>query len=405
MSPHDVPVRSADGNGDSVVAVLVHSPSTRSTWIERAVLYETASRSTSIDDLGAYEAVIAHAARLGADGVLLGGLMPDARDSRTAKEAAPLVQRATRLGIRLIVSIADPADAELADTEPADAELADAELEARARAWLDVGAHGVDLGTLHPRHAPVRRARRLISALTQRYGAHVVVSAHAAAATESEVLGTFTGGPMPLLRHNRLWAAGWDAPALREMVTATCRWHDATRAPLTWSLFSGARSEAPRLSTIGVDAEGAARRLRAAILTMLALPGAVVLRQGEEVALPFTDADAQPGELAAEVAQAADAQRGDLSSSFENYRTALRLRGVLELGSGSLAWVQHPSLPSSRTLAFANRDLIALMVTGPEPVSAGSRSRLLHASADVETSEDGRLEVSPGTAVWLSSKD
>ena len=374
-----------------VVTMLVHHAPSAVPPAHRAVLYQTASVRTTADELGSYETVVAHAARLGADTVLLGGVLPDPRDPRTAAAARPVLRRAARLGLKVVASIRPATGWDMGASDLID----------RAEGWLSLGADGVDVGALRPASPELAAARALAQHLATREDA--LWCASAASSDEVDIAKALSDGPPPLLRHDRLWQAGWDPHALRDHITRSARGHDTARGPLVWSIFSGAPISAPRRSTAGVDAAGAHRRFGAATSAMLALPGVMMIRQGEEVSLPFAHEDDSPGELAAQVSAACEEQRGVPGSPYETYRNALRLRADLGLGAGSLSWVQHDALPPAATFAYLTRDVLVVMVVGEEPVRLPTRRPVLHSSAPVpEPVENGVQEVPADTTVWLS---
>src|SRR5665647_877185 len=172
------------------------------------------------------------------------------------------------------------------------------------------------------------------------------------------------------------------------------------------------------------------RRARAASLVMLGLPGSAYLYQGEELGLPehttldddlrqdptwsrsahtergrdgcrvplpwakdeagfgFSPTGAtwlpQPASWAA---YALDAQQGVAGSTYETYRNALRLRGELELGTGSLAWVDGLlQVDRESVLAFVNRDVLVLANLGSDPVALPDGAQVLHTSAALDAS-------------------
>ena len=192
------------------------------------------------------------------------------------------------------------------------------------------------------------------------------------------------------------------------------------------------------------DAELGLRRARAAALLMLALPGSAYLYQGEELGLPEhttlpddlredpawfrTDhtekgrdgcrvplpweADApgfgfsptgaswlpQPADWGS---FALDAQKGVPGSTYETYRTALRLRRDLRLGTGSLAWVDGlPDCAHESVLAFTNRDLLVVVNLGTQPVSLREGIEVVHTSGPIEHSLEGHPVIPQDTAVW-----
>mgnify|MGYP001217610734 CR=1 FL=1 len=246
----------------------------------------------------------------------------------------------------------------------------------------------------------------------------------------------------------------WDAPALREVVTASYAASDAVGAPTTWVLSNhdvvrhasrlGLAVPGSRPNGIGEgdeqpDEELGLRRARAATLLMLGLPGSAYLYQGEELGLP--DHTALPGDArqdptffrtqGAELGRdgcrvpipwsahapafgfsptgaawlpqpaswaryALDAQRGVPGSTYEMYRAALALRRAEALGSGGLAWTgSHDDV-----LDLVNRDVRVVANLSTEPVTVDA-DELLIASGPVARDGDGALVVEPDTTVWV----
>jgi alpha-glucosidase len=196
----------------------------------------------------------------------------------------------------------------------------------------------------------------------------------------------------------------------------------------------------PRPKGIGVgdpqpDAALGLRRARAATLLMLALPGSAYLYQGEELGLPehttlpdetrqdpawhrsghaergrdgcrvpipweadapsygFGPTDAswlpQPDSWAE---YALDRQRGVPGSTYEMYRTALRLRREADLGGGTLFWLESPD----DVLAFRNGGVAVLTNFGPAPVPLPPGAEPLHTSAPLAPDNT----VPTDTTVW-----
>ncbi len=231
--------------------------------------------------------------------------------------------------------------------------------------------------------------------------------------------------------------AAWTAPAQYAVITRSLEAADVVGAPTTWVLSNhdvirhatrlALPVGSPRPNGIGADdpqpdAGLGLRRARAATLLMLALPGAAYLYQGEELGLPehTTLADEfrqdptwhrtghtergrdgcrvplpwqadlpsygfgptdhswlpQPGRWAE---YALDQQRGVVGSTYELYRTALRLRRELDLGRGTLCWLESPD----QVLAFRNGGLRVLTNFGSDPVPLPTDAELVHASGDL----------------------
>ncbi|MDZ5446026.1 glycoside hydrolase family 13 protein [Micromonospora sp. 4G57] len=244
--------------------------------------------------------------------------------------------------------------------------------------------------------------------------------------------------------------AAWTAPAQYAVITRSLEATDAVGAPTTWVLSNhdvvrhasrlALPIGAPRPNGIGIgdpqpDAALGLRRARAASLLMLALPGSAYLYQGEELGLPehttlpdearqdptwersghtergrdgcrvpipweadapsygFGPTDAswlpQPPSWAE---YALDRQRGVPGSTYELYRTALRLRREHGLARGPLKWLST----GDEVLAFRNGALTVLTNFGPAAVPAPA-GEVLHCSAPLD--DDGRVPTD--ATVWV----
>ncbi|MGW1059250.1 glycoside hydrolase family 13 protein [Micromonospora rubida] len=229
--------------------------------------------------------------------------------------------------------------------------------------------------------------------------------------------------------------AAWTAPAQYAVVTRSLEATDKVGAPTTWVLSNhdvvrhasrlGLPVGTPKPNGIGVgdpqpDAALGLRRARAASLLMLALPGSAYLFQGEELGLPehmtlpdearqdptwersghtergrdgcrvpipweadapsygFGPTDAswlpQPPVWAE---YALDRQRGVPGSTYELYRTALRLRREHGLGRGTLFWLSS----GDEVLAFRNGEVAVLTNFGDAAAPLPAGAEVLHASA------------------------
>ncbi|MFY1596064.1 glycoside hydrolase family 13 protein [Micromonospora sp. WMMD737] len=245
--------------------------------------------------------------------------------------------------------------------------------------------------------------------------------------------------------------AAWTAPAQYAVITRSLEATDAVGAPTTWVLSNhdvvrhasrlGLPIGGKRPNGIGIgdpqpDAALGLRRARAATLLMLALPGSAYLYQGEELGLPehttmpdearqdptwarsghtergrdgcrvpipweadapsygFGPTDAswlpQPS-LWAEYAL--DRQRDTPGSTYELYRTALRLRREHRLGEGPLEWLAS----GDEVLSFRNGGLTVLTNFGDAAVPLPAGSELVHASAPLDA--DGAVPTD--VTVWV----
>ena len=220
-------------------------------------------------------------------------------------------------------------------------------------------------------------------------------------------------------------STGWDAAALRDVVTESLRAYGSVGAPSTWVLSNhdvvrhasrlALTAENPQGHGIGPSSVGkpipelGLARARAATTLMLALPGSAYLYQGEELGLPevielddhvrqdptwfrtagerygrdgcrvpipwSADAPAfgfsptgaswlpQPAEWAH---LARDAQAADAASTLSLYRSLLTLRRARGLGAGSLEWLAGFS---ADVLAFRNGNVTVIANVGDAPVA------------------------------------
>ncbi|MFG1660421.1 glycoside hydrolase family 13 protein [Micromonospora chersina] len=232
--------------------------------------------------------------------------------------------------------------------------------------------------------------------------------------------------------------AAWTAPAQYAVITRSLEATDAVGAPTTWVLSNhdvvrhasrlGLAVGGGRPNGIGIgdpqpDAALGLRRARAASLLMLALPGSAYLYQGEELGLPehttlpdearqdptwerslhtqrgrdgcrvpipweadapsygFGPTDAswlpQPPVWAE---YALDRQRGVDGSTYELYRTALRLRREHGLARGPMHWLTS----GDEVLTFTNGGLTVLTNFGTEPAPLPAGAEVLASSAPLD---------------------
>ncbi|MGL3807669.1 glycoside hydrolase family 13 protein [Paeniglutamicibacter sp. R2-26] len=255
---------------------------------------------------------------------------------------------------------------------------------------------------------------------------------------------------------------GWDAAALKAIITRSLQAFDAVQAPSTWVLSNhdvprhatrlGAPSPAARPGDgLGPedaqpDLELGLLRAKAATLMMLGLPGGAYLYQGEELglgdhttlphalrqdpsyarthgerlgrdgcrvplpwsmggeSLGFNDAGAgwlpQPEGWSALSRQA---QEADPASTLAFYRRTLALRRSHELGLGNLNWLvntEHPEL-----LGFENSGVLVLANLGVTPVPLPAGEILVASDAHAVVAGDGAGTplLAPNSAVWLKA--
>jgi alpha-glucosidase len=244
--------------------------------------------------------------------------------------------------------------------------------------------------------------------------------------------------------------APWSADPLRKVIEQSLAANDAVGATTTWVLSNhdvvrhstrlGYPVGEPRPHGIGIedpqpDTALGLRRARAATLQMLALPGSAYLYQGEELGLPehttmpdeyrqdpawFRSGHAERGRDGCRVPipweadapsygfgpadaswlpqppvwaeYALDRQRDVPGSTYELYRSALRLRREHRLGAGALTWVEAPA----DVLAFRTGDVLVLTNFGDSPAELPPGARVLLSSEPLDA--DGRVPTD--VTVW-----
>ncbi|WP_306212266.1 glycoside hydrolase family 13 protein [Actinoplanes sp. RD1] len=243
----------------------------------------------------------------------------------------------------------------------------------------------------------------------------------------------------------------WERDALRAVIDRTSTANAKVGAPTTWVLSNhdvmrhasrfGFSDGKDHRNGIGADepqpdAPLGLRRARAATLQMFGLPGSAYVYQGEELGLPEhttmaddvredptwersghtergrdgcrvpipweadapsygfgpTDASWLP-QPATWAEYALDRQRDVPGSTYELYRSALRLRKEHGLGLGALTWVDG----GDEVLAFRNGPVLVWTNYGASPAALPAGAEVLVSSEPLD--EDGR--VPQDVTVWV----
>ncbi len=242
---------------------------------------------------------------------------------------------------------------------------------------------------------------------------------------------------------------GWDAAALRSVISESLEAMAAVDAPATWVLSNhDVVRHTTRLS--GGDEAVAVPRARAATLLMLGLPGSAYVYQGEELGLPevtalpdgvrqdpaFFRGDGQAGlrdgcrvplpwsgegapygfgpdgdgpswlpqpESWAKLSVAA--QSGDPASTLEFYRSALALRRAHPaLGAGgAVTWLEAPEGVLVFRRDAEGGSVVCAVNTGTADAVLPLRGELLLASGPLPDGPDaGSVTLPADTAAWWS---
>ena len=234
----------------------------------------------------------------------------------------------------------------------------------------------------------------------------------------------------------------WSASAFRASIEATLLELDRIDATATWVLSN---HDVTRHATrYGGDAAGVARA-RAAVLLVLALPGAACLYQGEELGLEEVDVPPEarqdpeyrlgggrgrdgcrvPLPWSTQGApgygftsgepwlptppgwgdRSVEAEERDPSSTLNLYREALRLRrSLVATGERSLRWLSAPE----QCLAFVRggrQPMAGVVNMGEVEEEVAVRGDVLLASGPGVGATGGHLTLPASTAAWLACPD
>ena len=135
---------------------------------------------------------------------------------------------------------------------------------------------------------------------------------------------------------------------------------------------------------------------------MLALPGSLYLRQGDEIALSDADKPTAPLELADMVAEHARGQSSQFGSPAATVRHAAHVRNEYNLACAPLAFVTGLEWCPPQTLSFLVRGVLVVVNTSDSPVTLPAEAKVLLSSQPLRQ-EEGRPLVPPATTTWLEA--
>ncbi|MCM3659586.1 hypothetical protein M3148_01060 [Georgenia satyanarayanai] len=363
----------------TVTTRLVHrAPVGSPEWWRSAVVYVNepplVSGTTTLTEVAERVEQIRAVSRLGVQAVRIGcPPLPGEAPEEAIDAVVGLLTRAHRTGLRVVLRI-DPLD-------PRE--------EACARYWLSRGADGLDLGPV-TESEPVSHARyRELHAVLAEHARDEdpILSTRLSPATQSRVADMLHEDWLHHLVDADLLDVG-DPALVRESVTESLRIRDALGSAGAWLVPDVLEAGSPELAL-------------ATALVVLAMPGAVYLRQGIELGMPVKTTQQPEPERLTLAARLKEEQRGQTGSSFEIVRAALRLRGDHRLGLAPLAWVDELGGPVPDTvLAFLSGEVLVVVNVGDDDVPLSPEREVLLSSGPLTERPDGRLLLPPRTAVW-----
>src|SRR5690625_409107 len=174
-----------------------------------------------------------------------------------------------------------------------------------------------------------------------------------------------------------------------ESVTQSLRIRDALGTTGAWLVPDVTEAGSPQLA-------------RAGALIVLAMPGAVYLRQGTELGMPVKTSSERAPERLAEADRLREEQRGVSGSSYELFRAALRLRADHRLGLSPLAWVEDIAGPvPEHVLAFLSGEMLVVTNLGTEEFALPPEVEVLLSSGPLSSGSGGVQVLPPDTTAWL----
>lgn len=403
----------------TTTTTLVHRPHDGpEEWWRQGLVYELFSQSLGPEQLEGGEAVLDHIASLGFEAVLL---RPSRVDTTTRiGVVADFISRAHDRGLRALVRVSGalgpvtgPRAGDHTDFVTG-LERSGEDILRRAEAYLVAGADGIDLGTIVPpevtRQTDLERLSRyfaILQALVAQYAQEGVVGADVTADYPDSLRHHLQDDWVHHLRDDRLTLTRWDPVSVTTHLTQSLDEHGRFGAPPTWRFLPphallADLDPGDGLRWYAADPQERLRRTMALQSMMLALPGAVYMRQGDEIAIADADKPTDPAALADLVAAHAQEQYTRFGSPVDTVRHATHVRREHDLASAPMAFVTGLEWSHPQALTFLVRDVLVLVNMSETSLVLPAEARALLASAALGQNE-GRILVPPATTTWLEA--
>jgi len=403
----------------TTTTTLVHRPyDGPEEWWRHALVYEVPSPALGAADLERTESIIEHALYLRMDAVIIRPSLLDV--SSEIDSIRRFIDSAGRRGLRTIVRISGALGpitgpyAKRTTSFVTGLEGAGDDLLRRSEAYLQAGAVGIDLGTIVPPQITTEiRLDRLSAYFAMLHG-------QLAEYVEEGIIGADVTADYPdSLRHHLqddwvhhlrddcLTLTRWNAESLTSHLTRSLDEHDRFGAPPTWRflpphILSEHLDPGDGQRWYSVDHDQRLRRGLALQAMMLALPGSLYLRQGDEIALSDADKPTAPLELADMVAEHTRGQSSQFGSPAATVRHAAHVRLEYNLACAPLAFVTGLEWCPSEALTFLVRGVLVVVNTSDAPIVLPPEAKVLLSSQPLRQDE-GRLLIPPTTTTWLEA--
>ena len=403
----------------TTTTTLVHRPyDGPEEWWRHALVYEIPSPALGAAELNRTTPIIEHALYLGMDALLIRPSLLEV--SSEIDSIRRFIDAAGEQGLRTIVRISGALGpitgpyAKQTNSFITGLEGAGDDLLRRSEAYLRAGAAGIDLGTIVPPQVTNEiRLDRLSAYCAMLHG-------QLAENVEEGIIGADVTADYPdSLRHHLqddwvhhlrddcLTLTRWDAESLTSHLTRSLDEHDRFGATPTWRflpphILSEHLDPGDGQRWYSVDHDERLRRGLALQAMMLALPGSLYLRQGDEIALSDSDKPTAPLELADMVIEHTQGQASQFGSPAATVRHAAHVRLEYNLACAPLAFVTGLEWCPAEALAFLVRGVLVVVNTSDAPIVLPPEAKVLLSSQPLRQ-DQGRLLVPPTTATWLEA--
>ena len=403
----------------TTTTTLVHRPyDGPEEWWRHALVYEIPSPAMGAAELDRTDPIIEHALYLGMDALLIRPSLLEV--SSEIDSIRRFIDAAGEQGLRTIVRISGALGpitgpyAKQTNSFITGLEGAGDDLLRRSEAYLRAGAAGIDLGTIVPpqvtNEVRLDRLSAYCAMLHGQLAEHVeegIIGADVTADYPDSLRHHLQDDWVHHLRDDCLTLTRWDAESLTSHLTRSLDEHDRFGATPTWRflpphILSEHLDPGDGQRWYSVDHDERLRRGLALQAMMLALPGSLYLRQGDEIALSDSDKPTAPLELAAMVIEHTQGQASQFGSPAATVRHAAHVRLEYNLACAPLAFVTGLEWCPAEALAFLVRGVLVVVNTSDAPIVLPPEAKVLLSSQPLRQ-DQGQLLIPPTTATWLEA--
>ncbi|OFJ71425.1 hypothetical protein HMPREF2851_07790 [Actinomyces sp. HMSC064C12] len=285
-------------------------------------------------------------------------------------------------------------------------------------AALEAGADGIDLGMLaNDSSAPelfswyseyMQNARSEVTTFIPHDG---LLAASATTNTQEGLQGLLTADYLDQVRDDGLIRVEFEAIDFLSTIVTTIRDHNTSGSGLAWSITPPSTKRwrlgvFDDLAWYKPEHDSISERIRAVTSLVLALPGCVYMRSGEETAKPelitpefSPEVAAESTKLIQDTTSECELQAEDSSSAFSTAVQASSLRRHYQLGESSWSWVEAEAYPRNQVLVATSGSLVTVFNTSNTTQYIPQSMRRVHVSAP--SGVEAIPSVEPGSCAWF----